>query len=92
MNALPISLPIELRNARDAQNGKPLHLLDNESQKVYVVIEQPTLNPIDDAYIRRALREALEDEARGDVGPWDVEEIQREGRRILSQRRAQRNE
>lgn len=88
MDALPISMPAELRNALHAQGGAPLHFLDDETQKVYVLVEEPVSDPIDDDYIRHLLKEALEDEARGDVGPLDIEEIKREGRRILALRQA----
>jgi hypothetical protein len=92
MDASHISLPPELRTALDAQGGQPLQVWDDESQKLYLIIEEASLRPIDDDFLREALREADEDIAQGRVGPWDVEEIKREGRRILAERQARRDQ
>lgn len=88
MERAHISLPPELRIALDAQGGQPLQIWDGENQKLYLLIEEADLRPIDDDDIRLLLQEALDDEARGDYGPLDMEEIKREGRRILAQRQS----
>ncbi len=92
MDASHISLPPELRTALQAQDGQPLQIWDDENQKVYLLIEETDFCPIDDDFIRRGLQEALDDEARGDYGPLDMEEIKREGRRILALRQSQPKE
>jgi predicted kinase len=51
-------------------------------------MERHLVEPVDDEYLRRLIREADEDVAQGRVGVWDAEEIKREGRRILAERQA----
>jgi hypothetical protein len=64
--------------------------MDDQTQKVYVVIEENFNLPVDDAYLRRLLEEADEDIRNGDVADWDVEEIKAEGRKLLAERQAKR--
>ena len=89
MDASIPQLPAQLRDALDAQGGARLFLRDDETQRVYVLIEEGAA-AVDDEYLRRLLAEADEDIARGDVAPLDMEEVRREGRRILAERQAQR--
>jgi hypothetical protein len=89
MDATPISLSPELQNAIDV-GGAPLRLWDDRSQKFYLLIEESN-DSLDDDYLRRALQEATDDVTHGRVGPWDPEEIKREGRRILAERQAMRD-
>lgn len=81
-------LPVQLRDALDAQGGAPLYLRDDQTQKEYVLMERHLVEPVDDEYLRRLIREADEDVAQGRVDVWDAEEIKREGRRILAERQA----
>ena len=90
MDASHISLPPELRTALDAQGGAPLFIRDDQTQKLYVLTEETPAGLVDDEYLRGLLAEADEDVARGDVGPLDMEEIKREGRRMLAERQARR--
>lgn len=82
-------MPAELQQAIDP-SGAPVRLWDDRSQKYYLLIEE-TNDLLDDDYIRRGLREAMEDVEQGRVGDWDVEEIKREGRRVLAEREARRD-
>jgi hypothetical protein len=91
MDASMTQLPVQLRDALNAQGGAPLYLRDDQTQKVYVLMEQHLVAPVDDDYLRQLLAEADEDIARGDVAPFDVEEILREGRRQLAERQARLN-
>jgi hypothetical protein len=81
-------LPHELRSILTSCGDEPLHLIDNVTNKVYVLVEDPSPPPMHDDYIRKLLAEADEDIARGDVDLLDMEEIKAEARRIYEQRRA----
>ena len=83
-------LPAELRSILNSQGGEPLHLVDNETQKVYVLIEQSASMGLDDDAIRRLLAEADEDIANGRVAPLDMETIKAEARRIFEKRQSLR--
>lgn len=87
--SLPI-LPSELRDAIDAQGGSPLYLHDDRTNKVYVLMEEVSSESLNDDEIRRLIAEADEDIARGDVAPLDMDQIKREGRRLLAERQLRR--
>ncbi len=84
-------LPAELRPILLSQGAEPLRLFDDETHKVYVLVEQPPAPTMDDDDIRRLLAEADEDIARGDVAEWDLDEIKTEARRIFEARRTKSN-
>lgn len=90
MDASITQLPVQLRDALDAQGGAPLYIRDDQTQKEYVLVERHIVAPVDDDYIRQLLREADDDVAQGRVEPWDPESIKREGRRLLAEREARR--
>jgi hypothetical protein len=79
-------LPAELRPLLPTHDGEPLRLLDGQTQKVYLLVEQPATADIDEEYLRQALVPALAEEARGEIGPLDFAAIRNEGRRILAAR------
>jgi hypothetical protein len=81
-------LPAELRPILMSRGDEPLQLFDEQTQKVYVLVEQPPAPPMDDDHIRKLLAEADEDIARGDVALLDIEEIKAEARRLYEQRHA----
>jgi len=85
-------LPPELRQVLITHGGEPLHLVDDQTQKVYLLIEEEALSPIDDDYLRKLIQEANEEVERGDIADWDIEEVKAEGRRLLAERRAKRKE
>ena len=90
MDASLPPLPPELRDALNAQGGSPLYIRDEETQKVYSLMEEPADFVMDDDYIREMIREADEDIAAGRVEPWEVDSIKREGRRLLAERQARK--
>lgn len=83
-------LPAELRPILLAQGAEPLRLFDDETHKVYVLVEQPPGAVLSDDDVRRLLAEADEDIACGDVAPFNMEEIKAEARRLFEERRARR--
>jgi hypothetical protein len=60
--------------------------VDPATQVVYHVIAQSEKPTIDDDYVREKLREAVEDVERGNVAPWDVQEIKDELRNRLAKK------
>ena len=91
MDASLPQLPPQLREALAAQGGAPLRILDEETQKLYVLMEETSATFVDDEYLRNGLQEAFDDVAAGRVEPWEIESIKSEGRRILAERQARRN-
>jgi hypothetical protein len=83
-----VPLPPELRQVLLSQGGEPLRLVDDQTQKVYLLVSQDSFSPVDDGYLRQLILEAREDVARGDVAPWDVDEIRADARRELAERQA----
>jgi hypothetical protein len=79
------SLPPQLREALDAQGGTPLYLRDEQTQKLYMLIEEEA-PAVSDEYLLEMLCPAIEEEARGEVGPLDMDEIKRDARRIWDRR------
>lgn len=53
-------------------------------------VERHIVEPVDDEYLRRLIREADKDVSQGRVELWDAEELKRKGRRILAERQARR--
>jgi hypothetical protein len=83
-------LPAELRPILHAQGDEPLRLFDDETHKVYVLVEQPPASALEDDQVRNLLAEADEDIASGNVAPLNMDEIKAEARRIFEERRARR--
>lgn len=71
----------ELRLALQASPDKPLRVEDEETHKVYLVMNEETLP----TYIRREVKRGLDAIGRGEVEDWDIESIKTEGRRVLKQ-------
>jgi len=92
MDTVTLQLSPELRHALQLNGGGPLQIQDAETEKVYLLVEQGIVSDIDDEEMRDLIQEALDDEARGDVAPFDMEEIKRKGREILARRQARRAE
>ena len=71
------------------QGGEPLHVPVQETNKVYLVIEEGVIPTLDEDYIRKGLAHAAEQVERGDEGEWDVEDIKAAGRELLTRRKRQ---
>jgi hypothetical protein len=69
-----------------SQEGLPLHIPVEETNKVYLLVEQGTLPTLDEDYIRQGLCHAAEQAAQGNEREWDPEEIKAAGRELLAQR------
>jgi len=80
----------EQRQALAQFPGQPFEFEDQESRKVYLVLEQGTLSTLDEAYIRKRLEEGFAAIEHGEEEAWDADSIKAEGRKILQQRQSQR--
>lgn len=69
--------------------GEPLQVPVRETDKVYLVIEQGTLQTLDENYIRQGLEHAAQQAAHGDESDWSAEEIMAAGRQLLAQAKRQ---
>ncbi len=78
----------EQRQALAESPSQSFEFEDQETQKVYLVLEQGTLSTLDDAYIRARLEEGFAAIERGEEEEWDGDSIKAEGRRILQQRQS----
>lgn len=81
-------LPAELRPLLLSSAGEPLRLVDEETHKVYVLVEHPAPDDLDDETLRNLIQPALDDEARGAVGPLDFDAIKQLGRALLAKRQS----
>ncbi len=72
-----------------SQDGQPLHVPDQTTQKVYLVVEEGVIPTLDEAYIRQGLAHAAEQAAQGGEQVWSAEEIKAAGRKLLTQRNQQ---
>jgi hypothetical protein len=89
MDTSHLQLTPELREALRAHPGEPLHIADEETRKVYLIVELGAFPELEEEYIRQRLEEGFAAAERGEVEEWDSASIKAEGRRILEQRQAQ---
>ncbi len=63
----------EQRDALEQEPGKPLRLADDESERVYVVVDEQSLPTLWEDYIRREVQRGLDQLDRGEGQAWDAE-------------------
>ena len=73
----------------ESQQGEPLQVPVEGTNKVYLVIEKGIIPTLDEDYIRQGLAHAAEQAARGDEANWDIDEIKAAGRELLARRKQQ---
>jgi len=88
MDASPLPLPPEFRDAFAANGGLPLHFEDPDTHEIYVLQAQQVEMTLDEDYINQELAKGLADVEAGRVASWDPERIKAEGRRRLAARKA----
>ena len=89
MEASNLQLTPEQRAALAANPGEPVHIADEETRKVYLLLEQGAFPELEEEYIRARLEEGFVAIERGEEEEWDSASIKTEGRRILQQRQSQ---
>jgi hypothetical protein len=84
MDAQPLPLPPEFRQALEASGGLPVRFEDPETHERFVLQKEPVEVTLDREYISQALA----DIEAGQVVPWDPERIKELGRQRLAARKA----
>ena len=82
-------LTAEQRQALAESPAPAFEFEDQETQKVYVVLERGKLSTLDEEYVRQRLEEGFLAIKRGDEAEWDAASIKAEGRRVLQQQQSQ---
>ena len=75
MDTSHLQLTPEMRAALLARPGEPLHIADDETHKVYLVIEQGASPELEDDYIREGLELARNQISRDEVSNSTIDQI-----------------
>ena len=75
----------EQRRAIEAQPGEPVRLEDDQTNRVYVLVEESQAPLLYERWLQYQLQEGIDAADRGEVVEWDPARIKAEGRRRLSQ-------
>ena len=75
METTNLQLTTEQRQALLSHPGQPVHIADEQTQKVYVLIEQGALPALEEQYIRAGLQLARDQIARGEVSNSPIEDV-----------------
>ncbi|MCI0334252.1 MAG: hypothetical protein L0228_13620 [Planctomycetes bacterium] len=89
METVNFQLTPEQRAVLQAHPGEPVHIADEETRKVYLIMEQGAFPELEEEFIRARLEEGFAAIERGEMEEWDSASIKAEGRRILAQRSPQ---
>ncbi len=89
METTNLQLTPEQRAALLAHPGEPVHIADQETRRVYLLLEQGAFPELEEEYIRAQLEEGFAAIERGDEEEWDSASIKAEGRKVLQQRKSQ---
>ena len=84
METTHLQLTPELRQALAANPEQPVYISDQETRKVYVLVEKGKFPELEESYIRARLEEGFAAIERGEVEEWDSASIKAEGRRLVS--------
>lgn len=86
METSSLQLTPEQRAAVLAHPGEPVHIADEATQKVYLLLEQGVFPELEEEFVRARLEEGFAAVDRGEVEAWDAASIKMEGRKILEAR------
>ena len=76
-----LQLSPEQRDALQSHPGEPLHIRDDVTRKVYLLVEEGRVPELEEAYIREGLELARDQIARGEVSERPIREVIAEARR-----------
>ncbi len=71
----------EMRAALMSQPGGLVEIEDDQTHKVYILIEQPQARSLLRDALRRELQIGFDQADRGESEPWDIQETLAEARR-----------
>lgn len=89
METSHLQLTPEQRAAILANPDGAVHIADEETRRVYLLVEPGRYPELEEEYIRARLEEGFAAIERGEEEVWDSSSIKNEGRRILSDRQPQ---
>jgi cellobiose phosphorylase len=75
MDTPQIQLTPEMQAALLAKPGEPLHIADEETRRVYLLVEQGVYPELEEEYIRAGLEMARNQIARGEISQASIEEV-----------------
>jgi hypothetical protein len=75
METTNLQLSPEQRAAILAHPGEPVHIADEATRKVYLLIEQGAFPELEEEYIRSRLEEARDEIANGKISNSSIHEI-----------------
>ncbi len=75
----------EQRKAIETHRGEPVRLEDDETNRVYLLVEESQAPQLYEHWLRQQLQQGFDAADRGAVVDWDPERIKAEGRRRLSE-------
>jgi hypothetical protein len=75
METSDLQLTPELRQALLAHPGEPVHIADQETRKVYLLVEQGAFPELEEEFIREGLEMAREQIARGEISTASIDEV-----------------
>jgi hypothetical protein len=75
MQTSNVQLTPEQRQALLVNPGQPIHIRDEETRKVYVLLEQGSFPELEEDYIRQGLELARGQIARGEISTSPIDEV-----------------
>jgi hypothetical protein len=87
MDTSPLELTPAQRDALLAQPDAPVYIADQETRKIYMLVEKGRFPELEEDYVRAKLEEGFAAIERGEVEKWDSEAIKIAGRKILGGQR-----
>jgi hypothetical protein len=73
----------EMRTALQEHSGRPVKVEDEQSRKVYLLVEEKAVGQLLEQWLCRELQVGFDQAARGEVVEWNADRIKSEGRRRL---------
>jgi hypothetical protein len=75
MDSSHLQLTPELREALRAHPGEPLHIADEETRKVYLIVEQGAFPELEEDYIRHGLEIARDQIIHGEISTSSIADV-----------------
>jgi Arc/MetJ-type ribon-helix-helix transcriptional regulator len=85
METSNLQLTPEMREALLANPGVPVHIADEATRKVYLLVEQGAYPELEEEYVRQGLELARGQIARGEVSTATIDEVIDKARQAFSQ-------
>ena len=83
MNISDLELTPAQRQALLAQPDAPVYIANQQTRKIYMLVEKGRFPELEEEYIRTRLEEGFAAIERGEVEDWDSASIKAEGRETL---------